>query len=149
VADSGGDRGLNARQRARLEPVFLATTYRIHADEGPIDLRIGQPSPALEVLLDRHGASAWAFISAANPRAAQAPDSVNAQRHDELRAVLQTQGHVPIEGHGVPASEGWRPEPSWFVLDIPIARAKMLARRFDQLALVAGIRHGTPRLIWC
>jgi hypothetical protein len=132
-----------------LQAEFLATTYRVDAPQGPIDLRIGQPSPLLDALLEHHRAVSWAFISGANPQAAEAPESVNAERHGALHAMIEAEGFSSIEGHGLPASDAWRPEPSWFVAGIALDHAITLARRFDQLALVAGLRHGCPRLIWC
>ena len=46
--------------RAALAAAYLATTYRVDAPRGPIALRIGERSAALDGLLKRRGACACA-----------------------------------------------------------------------------------------
>ena len=149
MADARRRPGLSRHARARLETDFRATTYRIETGEEAIDLRIGEPSLALDALLQRVATTRWAFLSAANPDAQASPDDINAHRHNELQAVLQADGYRLLPGCGLPASARWRPEPSWFVLGIRLEVAIALARRFKQLALVAAERGNAPQLIWC
>jgi hypothetical protein len=149
MADARRRPGLSRRGRSQLEAEFRATTYRIETGEEPIDLRIGESSSALDALLHRLAAARWAFISAANPGAQATADDINARRHNELLAVLQAAGYLLLPGCGVPAASHWRPEPSWFVIDIRPEDALALARRFRQVALVAGERGSAPQLIWC
>jgi hypothetical protein len=140
---------VSRRWRPGLEKAFLATTYRIEPGEEPIDLRIGEPSPALDALLQRLDASRWAFLSAANPDAQSLPADINAQRQNELQAVITAEGYRVLPGCGLPANSSWRPEPGWFVAGITLQDAVALARRYRQLAIVTGERGSAPQLIWC
>lgn len=149
MADAGRCHRLTERARAQLEADFLATTYRIETSAGPIDLRIGESSDALDSLLLQEAARDWAFISAANPGARPMPDEINARRHNALRAALDADSYPLLPGQGLPASPRWKPEPSWFVMGVPLQRAVALARNFGQLAIVAGERGSAPKLIWC
>ena len=140
---------LTKEERTRLEAAFVATTYRIAASAGPVDLRIGRPAPALDALLDGFGALSWAFISASNPRASALPEAVNVTRHQALHALLTEQGYRVIEGFGIPDTQDWKTEPGWFVAAIGREAAVALAGRFEQVALVFGERGKPPLLLWC
>ena len=51
-------------ERERLAAAFRAALYRILGPSGPIDLRIGRRSAALDRLLERAGVRCWAFLTA-------------------------------------------------------------------------------------
>ncbi|MGB0128635.1 MAG: DUF3293 domain-containing protein [Rhodocyclaceae bacterium] len=140
---------IDAEERARLLPFYLATTYRAQTPAGPIDLRIGQRSPAMDRLLDSLGAREWAFISAANPRSQALSQAENAARHNAFRAVVERRGFRFFEGEGVPAQADWLPEPSLLVIGVALDEALELAASFGQNAIAWGERDTPPRLAWC
>lgn len=140
---------LDDRERARLLPFYLATTYRAAAPAGPIDLRIGQPSPALDRLLESLGARTWAFISAANPRSQALPEPENAARHGAFRALVEQRGLRFFAGEGIPDEAGWVAEPSLLIPGLPLDQALELATSFGQNAIVWGERGTPARLAWC
>jgi hypothetical protein len=139
----------DAQERARLLPFYLATTYRAKAPAGPIDLRIGQPSPPLDRLLDSLGAREWAFISAANPRSQQLSESENESRHGTFRALMARRGFHVFEGEGIPDQPGWTTEPSLLILAVTLEEARELAAVFGQHAIVWGEMRAPARLVWC
>lgn len=134
---------------ALLAPAYLATTYRIDAPEGPIALRVGERSGALDRLLKRRSLRSWAFITACNPHSRRLPDWRNLARQRRLLALACRLGFGVLPGAGVGDGRGWPPEPSLLVLGISRARARRLGRQFDQNAIVAGRCGRAPELVWC
>jgi hypothetical protein len=135
--------------RAALTAAYLATTYRVDAPRGPIALRIGERSAALDGLLKRRGACAWAFVTACNPCSRRLPAWRNRVCQCRLEALVQTWGYATLPGEGVGDDPAWVPERSVLILGIGRSRACRLARLFDQHAIVAGRRGGVPDLVWC
>ncbi len=134
---------------ALLARAYLSTTYRVDAPAGPIELRIGQASGALDRLLRQRGVRTWAFVTACNPYSLRLPDWRNLVRQRRLRTLCRQLGFSALPGAGVGDVPGWPPEPSLLVLGIARARARRLARLFAQNAIVAGRRGRVPELVWC
>lgn len=135
--------------RALLSAAYLATTYRVDAPCGPIALRAGERNAALDRLLRRRGARAWAFITACNPRSTRLPPWRNHVRQSRLVTLCRDLGYATLPGLGIGDDPAWAPEPSVLILEVSRSRACRLARLFDQHAVVAGRRGGPPELVWC
>jgi Protein of unknown function (DUF3293) len=129
-----------------LEAAYRATAYTAETPDGPLALRIGEASAALDCLLAVRGLTSWAYVTAYNPGSIPLSDAENERRQRELRAAVVQSDHPFYEGAGV--GEGWPPEPSLLVLGMDEAEATALARRFGQLAVVVGERGGPARLLW-
>lgn len=134
---------------ALLAPVYISTTYRVDAPGGPIALRVGLPSAALDRLLKRRGQRTWAFITACNPHSRRLPGWRNLARQRRLQTLSGQQGFVALSGIGMGDAPGWPPEPSLLLVGIDRARARRIARLFGQNAIVAGRRGGAAELVWC
>jgi hypothetical protein len=140
--------GAPARALA-LERAYRATTYRAFVPgSSPIDLLVGQRSPALDRLLARAGAREWAFMTAWNPASRSLPRWNNAQRQRRLLCLLYGGAWLVLPGAGIPSGQDWLPEASFLVLAIPQGRAARLARMFGQHAIVAGRRGRPANLVW-
>ena len=134
--------------RKALEAAFRATAYRARLPQGPVDLRVGEPSSRLDCWLQAAGVENWAFVTACNPRATALDESANRQRHDALRERVSAAGWISVEGLGVPLGNDWRPELSLLIAGIARGDALRLGREFDQLAIVAGRRGMPAQLEW-
>jgi Protein of unknown function (DUF3293) len=132
-----------------IKAAYRATDYRVDDPAGEsFVLRIGETSAGADRLLAAHGQTAWAFITACNPRSERQSDEENSRRMAELEAVLRDGGWPHYRGAGVSRDGTWPPEPSFLVVGISEAEALDLAHCFDQNAIVVG-RTGEPaRLIW-
>jgi hypothetical protein len=129
-----------------LDVAYRATVYCADTPEGPLTLRIGEVSAALDRLLGARGVASWALITAYNPGSVQTSAAENEARQLELRAAVMQAGHFFCDGAGV--GDNWPAEPSLLILGITEAAAAALGRRFGQLAIVVG-EHGRPaRLLW-
>lgn len=127
-----------------LVRAYLATEYRVHGGpQGPLTLRVGEPSPALDRLLDAEGAHRWAYLTACNPRSQPLPPQENARR---LRALEEELGgrYRLFPGEGVLGA--WR-EASILVLGMDEAEALAAGARWEQNAVVVGRRGGAPALL--
>lgn len=136
-------------ERARLEAAYRATTYRIHAPQGDIDLRIGQASPALAALLREGDVGVWAILSAWNPGSIQQNEATNHASLAQLEAWLSAHGYRWLPGENVADAGDWPAEASCFVLDMPECDALERGVSLLQNAVVTGDCDALPRLLWC
>ncbi|MBS1914249.1 MAG: DUF3293 domain-containing protein [Bacteroidetes bacterium] len=132
-----------------LEAHYRATSYVVEAGGAAVVIRIGEASLALDRLLDDLHAGSFAFITAWNPGSVPVCDDENQARNGELRERIVAMGHAALEGEGRADRGPWVPERSFFVPDIPLEAAVVLARRFAQRAIVFGRRGEAPELVWC
>jgi hypothetical protein len=128
---------------------YRATTYRVFVPRAePIDLRIDEPSAALDVLLDGENVRTWAFITAWNPGSRQLPREENDKRQAALASSIERHSWRFLNGVGIPARQDWQAEESFLVLGISSEAALALAKRFGQNAIVAGERGGAALLLY-
>ncbi len=124
---------------------------RFCVDDGPrrVCFRAGSNRPRLRALLLRHDALQWAFVTAWNPASVVLSRTENNARQLELRGAVDTAGFAMLTGEGVGEDPKWQPEESALILGISRGEAVKLGRRFGQLAIVAGRRGRSARLIPC
>ncbi len=131
-----------------LRQAYLDTIYRVRREPQPIDICVGEANPALDELLELHGARQWAFVTASNPHSRALSDGDNAARNAELKCSLDVSGWRTLDGVGIPRRPGWQPEDSVLILGIDRDTAITLARRWQQKAIVYGMLGQVPELIW-
>jgi len=132
----------DARRRALLD-TYLTTRYVAYDGAVAVECRAGEAAPAMDALLERHGATGGVFITAWNPQSVAQPASANAAAHRRLAAAIAGRGLRGLPHRGFGADPAWEPEEGLFVLDLAIAPALALAVDFGQNA-IAAIRHGRP-----
>ena len=130
-----------------LDAAFRATSYRVALPGGELELRIGRNEPALMRWLADAGVTCWGIVTAENP-GAQRSGADNAARTDALLLTLDEAGmrHYATR-HRADAGD-WPEERGFFILAASEAQLRQWARRFGQVAFVAGSTTGTPRLVW-
>lgn len=128
--------------RDALDAAYCATSYRV----GKLALRIGEPHPWLDRLLENRGLERYAYLTAANPGSAPLPAAENAARMRALSKELE--GFVVLRGAAHADDGAWEPEPSFLVLGVSRDDAAALGRRFGQNAILVGERGGAPELLW-
>ena len=124
-----------------LRDHYLRTSYRVTGVTPAIDIRIDQPCPELDALLDRRATRCWAFVTAWNPGSKQLDASENQRRQAALEAEVRQGGYVFYRGAGVPDGKDWDPEESLLVVDINRDEAMKLGKKYEQAAVVFG-QHG-------
>ncbi len=140
---------LPAAERARLEQAYRATTYRVNAPSGDIDLRLGEPSPALAALLSEAGVVHWAIVTAWNPASRLRDTAANEAARARLHEWLSGKGYCWLPGANCANAGDWPPEVSCVVLGMPEAAALQCGSEFGQIAVVTGDGEAIPRLNWC
>src|SRR5688500_12902076 len=134
----------------KLDELYRATTYRVFLPVGPpIDLRVGERSAELDLLLTKHNVSTWTFITACNPGSRPLPETENDARHTKLLRTVKNFGWRYLQGVGIPARADWQPETSVLVLGVSAEEAVAVARDFEQNAILAGRRGGEAELVYC
>jgi hypothetical protein len=131
-----------------LHSLYRATNYLFTDGTDEFAVRIGQPSPALDLVLGRHGAAGAVFITAWNPGSephSQAENEVAAAR---LRAMVDALGMTTLPHRGVPDDANWSPEDGLLVLDLGRNGAVTVAEAFGQNAIVHIVRGGAAELIF-
>lgn len=113
-----------------------------------LDIQPGHANPALAQLLRCAGARRYAVITACNPGSRQLDAADNAARQAWLAERLTCLKLRFFPACNGPDASDWPAEPSFLVLDAPLALLRRLGRACGQNALVAGRRGGRPRLVW-
>lgn len=116
---------------------------------GPPDLvlRIGEPSPRLDALLEAAGATTAAYLSAANPHGKPRPAAENAAAAAVLDNLLEAAGYPRHPGEGRDPQGRSPPEPSVLAIGIYRENAEALGRLFGQNAIVFVEKHAAPELV--
>jgi len=132
-----------------LDAAYRATDYVLFVDDGvEVTLNIGVPSPELDHVLDRRGATTAALITAHNPRSVVLSDMENQRRHADLTALLEARGYDHVFGEARDPTDAWKAELECIVFGIAPETGLELARRFDQYAIVFVTRGGAPELVY-
>lgn len=134
---------------ARRHAAYRATAFRVEAEAGAFDIRVGQRCPALDALLDRAGARCWAYVTAHNPDGQLRDPAANAADERRLADRVREAGFTAVPGRGIGADGAWPPEASLLILDIALPDAIALAAEFRQEAIVAGVRGEPAALVFC
>jgi len=108
-------------------------------------LRIGEPNPDLDELLEAEGAATAAYITAANPRG----EAMSAWKNEIANAALvqSLAGYRCFEGEGRDPEKRWTPERSVLVIGISRPDAEAVARVFGQNAIVFVEKGRSPELV--
>lgn len=122
---------------------YRASEYRVFA-QPELVLRIGEPSAALDRLLEGARAASAAFLTAANPHSERRPAAENLAALERL--AQDASAWRILRGEGRSADGRWR-EPSLLVLGIEREHARTLGRRYGQNAIVFAERGGAPELV--
>lgn len=117
-----------------LAKAYREAQYVIDREGGGIQLRAGEPSPELAILMSGHGVKSAAFLTAFNPHSVLTTTEANMRNHNALIADIQSLGLKFILGEGCDPSKLWPSEPSVLVLGISILSAELLADRYEQNA---------------
>ncbi len=129
-----------------LRQAFEETDYIVH-HQPPFVLRIGQPSPELDALLQAHGQGCAAFITAWNPMAQALPEAENRARQQALQQELSERGLQCIAGIGQHPANGWPGEESVLAMGLQAEAALALCGRYGQLACVVYRAGGKAQLL--
>lgn len=129
-----------------LIELYRKALYVVRLDRGELVLRIGQPSPELDELLDGGAAATGAFVTASNPAPDVLTDVENESRQAALREAINAQGYMYYEGEGRSPAGDWQPEQSFLILDLDRSAADAIAQRFGQRAYVWLEKRRPPEL---
>lgn len=122
-----------------IAPELLAayrnTRYVVHAQPA-FALTVGEVSPALRQWMQMHACDSAVFMTACNPYSQARDDAENMRRQSDLERAIRRRGLVCVPGTGQPQAGHWKPEPSCLVGGLTLEEAQMLARQFEQNAVV-------------
>lgn len=133
--------------QALLE-AYQNTIYRVMSPT-VIDIRLGKWNPALNHFLETQNAVTWALITAHNPHSQLLTTAENEARHISLTAEATRVGYRFFPAINFSAASDWPPEVGLFILNIAQEDALCLGRHFDQNAIVFGVIHQLPQLLFC
>ena len=140
---------LTATRELECWRAYETTRFCVEDGARRVCFMAGSRSSKLDALLRRHGADHWAFLTAWNPGSVSLPHNANDTRQRELENQLAADGFSLLRGEGRGKDPEWPAEESFLVLGITRRQAVTIARRFGQLAIVAGRRGRPARLVPC
>ena len=129
-----------------LVAAYRAARYVVYAESAPV-MRIGEPCPEMDELLEAEDAASAAFITPFNPRGLPAHEEVNELAFGELCDAADRTGHRIYLGEGNDPRGEWKPEASLLIVGIARADAEALGRRFHQNAIVFVEKGKAPELV--
>ena len=136
----------------RIDPALLTafknTDFIAELPAGELTISIGVPNANLKVLMDSHGASTAAYITAWNPYSQPTSVEDNHIANISLKDSLQRSGLAFFPCEGRDPTGQWMAEPGFLVLGADRRWLRNLGRRFRQHALVTVARNGRPKLLW-
>ena len=110
-------------------------------------LRIGEPNPDLDALLQAEGAASAAFVTAANRHGERRSAWDNQMATAALHQTQTDAGYVCYAGEGRDPRGRWEAEPSMLIVGISRADAEAVGRVFEQNAVVFVEKGGAPELV--
>lgn len=125
---------------------YLGADYVVFA-EPELALRIGEPNPALDALLEAEGAETAAYVTAANAHGRLAGTTENVLATTALLEAQRAAGYACFAGEGRDPQGEWPAEPSVLVVGIARAEAEVLGRSYDQNAIVFVEKGRAPELV--
>lgn len=139
--------GLTAPDPALIQ-AYIDTDYRVETDDGGFSLRIGQDSPALQALYQRHGVRGACTVTAWNPFGRQAGEEDNRQANTRLQQHLAARGLALLPAVGIGTSADSTDERGFLVLGVDQAGAQALCVEWAQNAVVFAGEDARPQLLW-
>ncbi len=121
--------------------------YVVLPGNSELHFRVGTPSAELDALLAERGATAAAFLTAANPHSERRSAEENRAAAAELERALGDAYYSRFRAEGRVPTARWPTEPGVLVLGIPRAAAEALGRRFGQNAILYMERGSAAELV--
>jgi hypothetical protein len=129
-----------------LIQAFRDTHYRVDTVP-PFVLKVGVPSEALRQLYSQYWSDCAAFITACNPFSRSLSDAENTARQAALLCELTGRSLKFINGVGLDSQGNWPGEASFLVLGLSLEATRVLARKYEQNAVVWCDKDAVPELV--
>ena len=139
---------LTPKKIAALQTAYKQAIYEVYADGETIQFHIGDRCQRIDSLLSQRDCSTWALITGYNPYSQCLPERENQQRHQRLIEHLQGLRLVCFDAVGKDPNRIWQPELSLFILGISRDIAIAIGKKFQQNAIVCGVKQESAELIW-
>ena len=114
-----------------LVRAYLAAEYRWELDGDWLNLLLGESAHDLARRFP--DAAQFGLLTAWDPYSIERPEAVNRAADEALQQNLLDSGKTFRPAFSSAANRSWR-EPSWLVVDLPLAEFDALSRRYEQLA---------------
>ncbi len=137
------------KPRPELLKAYKETAYFADLPNGRVEIRIGEKTPDLDLVLVEHEVGSWVFVTACNPLSEKLANKENRKRLDGLDKVLLDREVIHYKGEGIGDSGVWPCEPSFLALGLNLDEAIALGREQGQYAVVFGRFNKPAQLVWC
>ena len=120
--------------------------YAIFVDP-PLILKVGEPSPRLDELMQAEGTATAAYITAANPHSVRQSAAENKEANAALADLIGASGYPWRAGEGRDPDGRWPAERGFLIFGIYKKNAELLGRLFRQNAIVFIELEKAPQLV--
>lgn len=126
-----------------LIQAYKETDYLV--PEFDLCIKIDQCSEDLLSFCESRKVESWALITAHNPYSKLLSKEENQKRNEALSADLKAYKYHFALGKG--RDTDWPIEDSFFILNITLEQALLLTKKYEQNAMVYGLRQSAAKLI--
>ncbi|WDE97038.1 DUF3293 domain-containing protein [Lentisphaera profundi] len=126
-----------------LIEAYKATDYLV--PEFDLCIKIDQLSRDLNDLCESRKISSWVFITAFNPQSKLLDLEDNQERNTALENDIKDYDFY--HALGKPHDQKWPVEESFFIININLEQALLLAKKYQQNAIVFGLQNSEAKLI--
>ena len=132
--------------KLQLQAAYENTDYQILNPS--ISIICNAKNPSIDNYLQQLRKKSWCLITAFNPLSKIQPKQINGWNNANLEFDLSFKGYSYTYAKGIGKDMDWPPEDSFLVLDICIADARLLAKKYQQHAILFGCKGEEAYLEW-
>ena len=129
-----------------LISAYKDTHYRVDIAPSFV-MKVGMPSEPLRQLYSQYRSDCAAYITACNPFSRNLSDTENTARQAALLNELTGRSLKFINGIGLDSKGEWPGEASFLVLGLSLEATRVLARKYEQNAVVWCDKDAVAQLI--
>jgi hypothetical protein len=125
---------------------YQNTDYRVDTVH-PFVMKVGLPNEPLRQLYSQYRSDCAAYITACNPLGRSLSDTENTARQAALLNELTGRSLMSINGVGLDSQGKWTGEASFLVLGLSLEAARVLARKYEQNAVIWCDKDAVAQLV--
>lgn len=119
-----------------LIEAYKQAKYIVHINDKPYRIKVGEPCPALDAILQDSGADTAYFITPENPFSMTLSEQENKLRHERFVKIINHRAYAFYKGYGTNEDDTWPREQSYLIVCDKAQDIHQLASSFGQNGII-------------